>query len=123
MREANDELTLSGTNMNTNITSDPIWLGHVVNYSIQLVFTGTPNGSFKLQCSNDEGRPEAASEDDRDFKITNWTDITDSAQAVTAAGDHTYDVQNAGYRWVRVVWTFSSGSGTLSSARFNTKGV
>jgi autotransporter adhesin len=73
--------------------------------------------------SNDLGRPEAAKEDNRDFKISNWTDIADSAQTISASGDHAYQVENSGYRWVRLVWTQTSGSGTITSARFNCKGV
>jgi hypothetical protein len=122
MRIANDELNI-GTNLAVSQTSDPIWLGHIANYSIQLVFTGTPGGNFKLQMSNDEGDPSAAKEEDRDFKIVNWTDIADSAQTISAAGDHSWTVENAGYRWVRVVWTQTSSSGTLTSARFNVKGI
>lgn len=122
MRIGNDELNI-GTNLALNQTSDPIYLGHIANYSIQLVFTGTPGGNFKLQCSNDMGNPSANKEADRNFQITNWTDVADSAQTISAAGNHTWDVQNAGYRWVRVVWTQTSSTGTLTSARFNVKGI
>ena len=122
MRIQNEDLTLSGTDMTSNITSDPIWLGHIAHFSIQVVFTGsTPNGTFKLQASNDKGA--------NDYRIasasvTNWTDISGSSQGITAAGDHMWNVQNCGYRWVRVVWTDSSSTaGTITVARFNVKGV
>jgi hypothetical protein len=123
MRIANDELNLSGTNMAVSIESEPIWLGHIANYNIQLVFTGNPSGNFKLQISNDAGNPNAPKEADRNFKIENWTDMADSGQTISAAGNHSYEVQNAGHRWVRLVWTATSGSGTITSARFNAKGV
>lgn len=123
MRIANDVLSFDSTDLSANRTSEPVWLGHIANYSIQLVFTGTPGGNFKLQCSNDEGNPAAAKEVDRDWEVVNWTDVADSAFTVSAAGDVTWDVQNAGYRWVRVVWTQTSSTGTLTSARFNCKGI
>jgi hypothetical protein len=123
MRIGRDDLTLDGTNMAVNITSEPVYLGHICNYSIQLVFTGSPGGNFKLQMSNDEGNPSAPKESDRDFKITNWTDIADSAVTISAAGDLAYNYRDAGYRWVRVLWTQTSGSGTLVSAVFNVKGI
>lgn len=123
MRTGNDDLNLSGTSMAVSITSDPIWLGHIINYNIQVAFTGSPNGSFKLQVSNDAGRPEAAHEEDRNFGITHWTDMADSNQAIVAAGDHSYEVQAAGHRWVRLVWTPTSGTGTITSIRFSVKGV
>lgn len=108
--------------MAADITSDPIWLQNIVNYNIQLVFTGVPVGSFKLQISNDLGNPEAVLQDNRDFQIVNWTDMADSNQAISAAGNHSYEVQNAGHRWVRLIWTFTSGTGTMTSYRFNAKG-
>lgn len=109
--------------MANTITSDPIWLGHIANYSLQLVFTGSPTGTFKLQISNDLGRPTAGDDGDRDYGITNWTDMTNSSQTISAAGNHAYDVQNAGHRWVRLVYTPSGGSGTMTVYRFNAKGV
>lgn len=123
MRIANDPLTLSGTDMSIGITSDPIWLGHIANYSIQIVFTGTPVGSFKLQMSNDDGRITQPTIQTQDFGVINYTDIADSNQAISAAGNHAYTVENAGYRWVRLVYTPTSGSGTITVARFNIKGI
>ena len=109
--------------MSANFNLHPIYLGHIVDYSIQLVFTGTPGGNFKLQASNDPGRPNATSEAQQVEDIVNWTDVLDSAQTISAAGNHTWTVENAGYLWVRVVWTQTSGSGTLVTARANGKGV
>lgn len=86
-------------------------LEHISNYSIQIVFTGTPSGTFKLQCSNDELSP------------SNWTDVGSSDQAVTTAGDLVWNVENAGYKWVRVVYTRSSSTGSLTVGRCNIKGV
>jgi hypothetical protein len=121
MRIDNFALTLDGTDMTSNINSNPIWLGHVVNYCIQIVFTGsTPNGSFKLQASNDLGAKE---NDVKNASITNWTDISGSTINISAAGDVMYNLENVGYRWVRVVWTdTSSTAGTITVARGNTKG-
>lgn len=107
----------------TSFQLHPIYLGHIVDFSIQLVFTGTPGGNFKLQVSNDLGKINATSEAEQVSGVTNWTDVADSAQTISAAGDHTWAVENAGYRWVRVLWTFTGGSGTLTSARVNGKGV
>ena len=112
---------LSGVDMTSNITGPAIWLGHIANFAIQLVFTGSPNGSFKLQASCDEYDPK----DPSGSNVINWTDIADSSQAVSASGDHMWSVENAGYTFVRLVWTDSaSGSpSTITSARFMVKGV
>lgn len=114
--------TATDSDLSANIDLKPCWLGHICNYSIQLVFTGSPQGNFKLQMSNDPGKPNASSEAEKYVGITNWTDIADSAQTISAAGDHAWQVENAGYTWVRVVWTATGGSGTLTSARANVKG-
>lgn len=99
-----------------------IYLGHIAHYSIQLVYSGSPKGTFKLQASNDPGRINAA-EAVNQAPISNWTDVADSAVEVSAAGNNMWTVQNSGYNWVRVVWTNDDGAGTLESARAYVKGV
>lgn len=123
MRIKNDPLQFDSTDLSGDVTSEAIYLGHICNYAIQLVFTGAPEGSFKLQASNDQGHPAAVSQEEREEGVVNWTDIEDSDQAILAAGNHMYQVENAGYLWVRVVWTFDAGTGALTDARFNVKGV
>lgn len=127
MRIHNNSLTFAAAeppvSMGASFTSDPVWLGHIVNFSIQLFFTGTPNGSFTLECSNDMGVSDKALNKFSSEGVVNWTTVTDSTFAVTAAGDVTWDVQNVGYRWVRVRWTRTSSTGSLTSARYNVKGA
>lgn len=126
MRIANDDLNFDSQDMSADIVSEPIWLGHIAYYSIQLFWTGDPDGTWTLEMSNDAGNPNAAKEEDRDFKITHWTTIGGSSSVISAEGDQGYNVENAGYRYVRVKWTASSsgtGSPTLVSARFAAKGI
>lgn len=125
MRIANENLLLESgpVSLGANWTSRPIWLGHICNFSIQLVFTGSPQGTFTLQMSNDAGHIDAQSKAVQSSGVVNWTTIAGSSQSILAAGDHSYQFENAGFQWVRVVWTFSSGTGNLTSARANVKGV
>lgn len=123
MRINNISLQTSATSLGASANLSAIWLGHVCNYSIQLVFTGTPVGTFKLQCSNDAGSPNAGSAATLATGVTNWTDVADSSQSITTAGDMVWNVSNAGYNFVRVVYTRDSSTGSLTSARINTKGV
>jgi hypothetical protein len=123
MRIANESLIDAPVSMASNFILEPVYLGSIINYSIQLVFTGTPGGNFKLQCSVDPGRPTANSKEPQSDTVINWTDVADSAQSISAAGNHVWDVQNCGYTWVRVVWTQTSSTGSLDVARFQTKGV
>lgn len=112
MRVKNLNIIPSGAvTLDQNRDLDEVGLEHIANYSIQLVFTGTPSGSFKLQCSNDDSDP------------SNWTDISGSSQTVSAAGSVTWNVENAGYKWVRVVYTFTASTGSLTVARCHIKGI
>ena len=106
--------TASGDISNANLYSVPLLLRHIDNYSIQLVTTGaTVTGTFKLQASNDDpniptaGYPAASS--------MNWTDVDSSPTVVTASGTIIWNAANAGYQWVRVVWTESgSAAGSVT---------
>lgn len=123
MRIANEDL-LNGVlpDLVGSFNLRPVWLGHICNYSLQLVFTGSPVGTFKLQASNDHGMPDGG-QTPQALNVSNWTDVTGSSQAVSAAGNIMWNVENAGYTFVRVVYTVTSGTGTLTSARANVKGV
>jgi hypothetical protein len=126
MRISNDSVTVASAegphSMGASFNSDAIYLGHIVNFSIQSVFTGTPNGSFKLQYSNDKGVEDKTNGGWSAAGISTWTDDAASVIAVTAAGDAMWDVQNSGPRWVRLVWTRTSSTGS-ATIRFNAKGV
>lgn len=122
MRIVNDSLIDSSANLGQSWTSPAINLSHIINYSIQLSWTGSPVGVLKLQCSNDKpaGLDTVTS---GAVNVSTWTDIADSDQIVNAAGNHTWQAPSVGYMWVRVVWTPTSGTGTLVTARFTAKGV
>lgn len=70
--------------------------------SIQLIWSGTPVGSLKLQASNDRVVP------------TNWEDIADTAVAVNGSGSQMWNVHRIGYGWIRVFFTYTSGTGTFT---------
>lgn len=125
-----DLLEIDGTRATVSLATSanlkPIWLGHVINASVQLVFTGTPAGNFKLQVSNDLGSIHSASEAQQYVGVSNWTDVADSTQTISAAGNISYELQNVAFEWVRVVWTATgagSGTPTLTIARSKIKGL
>lgn len=127
MRIANDSLTVAGVeapfDMSASFVSDGFWLGHIVNYSISAVFTGSPVGSLQLEVSNDKGLEDKRLGGWDSTGVVHWTVDTQSPFAISAAGDVTWNVQNAGYRWVRVRWNRTSGTGSVTSLRANAKGV
>lgn len=118
MRILNESL-LSGGSMAGNLNSVPLNLEFAFGYAIQCEFTGSPVGSLKLQGSNDAA-PDANFQFPN-FAPTNWTDLSGTSTAVAAAGSVMFNAASTYYRYVRVVYTFTSGTGSLSIVG-NTKG-
>lgn len=125
MRISNEDLLQESgpVDMAVDFTLRPIYLGHIAQYSIQLFFTGTPDGTFNLQCSNDPGHPNAQSKAEQSEDVDHWTDVTGSASIVSEDGDITWNVENVGYLWIRVNWVSNAAPGSLVTARANVKGV
>ena len=88
--------------------SAPINVQIYPDISAQAVFTGAPNGTLKWQASDDLITP------------TNWTDIpsltnyTINSIAVSAAGAYLFPELPVAYQFVRMVWTPTSGTGTMT---------
>lgn len=105
------------TSTNT-ITSAPFRLEHLHGFSLQAVWTGTPAGNFKLQGSNDLGSYDG----EVVSGVTNWTDIPSSTVAAGgAAGSTLWNIDGAHYRWMRLSYTNTSSTGTLTVATVNGK--
>lgn len=76
-------------------------LGDLTTFAIAVDFTGADlAGTLYLECSNDQ---------------TDFVVVTGSSQAVTAAASHVWNVQNAGYRYIRVFWDYTSGTGNIAA--------
>jgi len=115
MRIKNDSIVSAG-DMSADITGDTVFIGHIYGFAVQAVWTGTPQGTIKVQGSCDLGRAE-----DDPTGVSHWDDISTQA-AGGAAGTKLFNLDAQHYRWVRVVYTKSSSTGTLN-ARINLKGV
>ena len=101
MRFLNDSLTLSPSSaMTASITSEAVNVQSMTRVAIQAIYTGSPVGSLKLQAANS-------------LTSQTWTDVSNSTVAVSAAGNQLWNVSDIGYALIRVVYTFTSGSGTL----------
>lgn len=84
----------------TDVTTAPFDLNDLFRFAIGVNFTGANVvGTLKMQASVDN---------------VTWFDVTGSTQAVTASTDHIWDVTVCGYRWVRVDWDYTSGTGNIS---------
>lgn len=116
MTGVTDTLIPDGTvSLSTGWESEPLYLDEIALLSLQVIFTGSPVGSFRLQCSGDrynKTNPPA-----------NWTEVEGSTVAITEAGDITWNFEGVGFNWLKIIYTYTGGSGTLTSAQYNGKGV
>lgn len=117
MRAANDPLFTNADMSSATLTSSPIQLFNCFGYAIQLEFTGAPVGAFTVLVSCDPCNQGGAITP----APTNFTLLADSSLSVSAAGDIMYNVNECNYTWFKVVYTKTSGTGTLNG-RFNLKG-
>ena len=92
---------VSATDASADITSAPVDLGEQTEYSVQVAFSsGTLNGTLTLEASNDK---------------TTYATITGTSQAVASGAPHVYNVGGAGYRFFRLFWDATSGTGTATA--------
>jgi hypothetical protein len=112
MKFAQDNIILNG-DMSANIESSPILLDQIYGFAMQAVYTGAPDGTLKIQVSCD-----ITSFAD---KIVNWDDLAGSSVVISGPDITTYNVDAQFYKWVRIVYVFSSGTGVLNVA-YNSKG-
>lgn len=93
-----DQLTADRASKPVLLTPDSL-----PGIGIQALWTGTPTGTLKVQASMDP--TDAAA----------WFDIPSSSVSLTgAAGTHIWTYANVFYRYVRVAYVFSSGTGSLT---------
>lgn len=98
MRVFNDVFLDAGS-MAGNLTSEIINLEHISAVAISAVYTGSPVGTVKVQRSNDQ---------------VTWDDVPSSSTAVSAAGTTSWDIWVVPYPYARVVYTRTSGTGSLT---------
>lgn len=93
--------------MSANITSDVVDLSRIDGYSVYAKWTGgSAAGTIKLEVSLDD---------------INYVDLSGSETSVSGPGEALWEITSAFYDKVRVVFTRSSGSGTLN-VQINGKG-
>ena len=102
----------------SNIITDPIYLGLKDQYSVMAIWTGAGTGTFDLQGSNDEEINGSGSSllngGTPDPNIVNWVTIGGSSMASSLGSPIMWNYSNVGYRWLRVRYTVSSSSITLT---------
>lgn len=97
----------------SSLTSTVTNIQYLDNVCIQLNFTGTPTGTFEVQVSLDHAQ-------DSNGNVTvagNWTALTlDPSPSASGSGSTTFiDINQTSAPWIRVVYTKTSGTGTLNA--------
>lgn len=93
---------VNAQSMGATITSSSISVQEAISYAVQAVWSAgsTPIGTFDLQASNDD---------------INFTSLLDQGAEVTGnTGSIIINVEKPAYGFIRVVYTRTSGSGTLN---------
>jgi hypothetical protein len=121
MRTYNFEnIITSNSVLSANKTSKAMQLWNMIGYSIQIVVTGTPTGTFSLLGSCDPVQSVGA-----DYEPTNFSVITNSSYAISAAGNYLWNVIDPMYNWVELYYQDTSGgtsTAILTVSTFNAKG-
>ncbi len=110
---------MDSVDMSGDCFSAAISVEHIYGYSVTAQWTGSPVGSLRLQASNDPYQNAQAD------LVSNWEDVSGSSidPSAVASGQQVWNVERAFYRWFRLAYTSSSGSGTLTRADIMLKGV
>lgn len=121
MRFEPKQIISAGDMSQATVVSNGIDMNQIALASIQAVYTGAPVGTLTLEISNDIVAidPTVANQG---AAVTNWSTYTGSSLAISAAGNFTYNLSDIGYRWIRVKYTKTSGTGTIN-ATLSAKGV
>lgn len=107
---------LSSADASASKQSDVIDGSQLYSISIQGAVTGTAAGTLKLQYSNDfVGNPAIP-------QPINFSDVPTATVAVAGAGVYSIPKTELCYRWLRIVYTATSGAGTIT-VNSNTLGV
>jgi hypothetical protein len=87
-----------------SLVTQPIDLADLDKYAIAVIFSGGAGnlvGTLTLEGSNDQSPP------------TDFVTITGTSQAVATSTNHMWNVNGGNYRFVRVRWVYSSGTGNM----------
>lgn len=108
-------------NVNCNVLSAPdttsqngiqIDSNQLISASFHCYFgDATAAGTFKLQASNDIAGSRNMTPIDG-FTVTHWVDIPNQSVAIVAGASALLSLSDFAYRWLRVVYTSTSGGST-----------
>ena len=103
-----DSVTLSADRVTTGID-----ISCVKGFALFAKWGAGAVGTISLQGSLDPVSSPAS--------VTNWSDIPGSTVAISGASSTLWNVADAHYIWVRIKFTYTSGSATVSESYMNQK--
>jgi hypothetical protein len=121
--------------LNANYNSPYVQLKNIYTYTMSAIITGTPTGTIQIQASNDPETndtqtnmptvPGQTMPNPPSVAPVNWVTITNSPFIVSSAGQEMWNVNYAGYNYVRVQYLDGSGGTSTATMKiiFNGKGV
>ena len=117
MRNVNS-VVLSGADT-ASVDGNPIDANQLISGSFQAVFgDATANGTLKIQASNDVAPIQYTSPNGVGvFTPSNWTDI--GTASVTLGASVIVSLAQMNYRWVRAVYTRTSGGSSTVVVSMN----
>ena len=91
-----DAVSMAATSQSTAADAGPF-----TNWTMSFVWTGTPTGTLTVETSPNN---------------TDWVTLTGSSQATSgAAGSFTVNQSGSGHRYIRGVYTRTSGTGAITT--------
>ena len=120
---ADPSTSTASTNLNTDRYSMIMPVTRAFMGDIHLHWVAGPVGVMKLQVSNDEGAldDEGIARINSNNIVTNWIEQTSGTIGSTDSSVR-FALSDIGYRWVRIFWDSTSGTGNISSFRASFKG-
>ena len=109
MRVLRAELMLQSTDMSADIKGLVFDIGHCSNGSAMIHWTGTPDGTLRLQGSNDAW----ASNDKPTYDDLNWIDI-DTGATGGASGSRLLEFSNKSYKYITLFYDQTASTGTIT---------
>lgn len=112
MRNGNVKVLNAGVMTGTNVVNgDAFNVDNLLHAAIQAIWSAgaTPVGTLKLQGSCD------APVSGKGTDVTNWSDLGVTASVSGNTGSAILQAANMGFKWLRLVYTNTSGTGTLNA--------
>lgn len=108
-----DHIITDGDMSQASITSPAININFSDNVGLQLIFTGSPVGTFSAQVSIDHTQDSQGNV----IVAGNWVDLDfGTTPAASGSADDIYlDMNQLSAPWIRVKYTKTSGTGTLNA--------